>query len=84
MNIVENIGFVAAILTTASFSPQVVQVIKTKKTRDISLVMFGVMTAGILMWFVYGVLIISWPVIIANAISFIFSVIILIYKIRYK
>lgn len=84
MNIIEITGFLAAILTTSSFAPQAIKVVRTKQTRDISLGMFSAMTSGILLWLVYGLFIVSWPIIIANAISFVLSVIILGYKIKYK
>ncbi len=84
MDIVEIIWFTAAFLTTISFLPQDVKVIKTHDTHAISLPMFILITWGILLWFIYGLLIVSYPIIVANAISLAFSLIILYYKIKYK
>ena len=84
MNYITLIGFSAALLTTVSFIPQMVKVIKTKSTEDISLVMFACLSVGILMWLLYGILINSIPMMIANTISFIFNLIILTYKLKYK
>ena len=80
----EIIGFAAGTLTTISFLPQVLKIVKTKHTKDISLGMFIMLNTGIFLWFVYGVLLSSLPVIIANAISFILALIIVIFKIKYK
>jgi len=64
--------------------PQVLKVIKTKKTTDLSLLMYITMTTGVLFWFIYGLYIVDYPLIIANFITFMLSVTILIFKIKYK
>lgn len=74
-------SFAAAVLTTLSFVPQAVQVIKTKDTRSISLVMYIMFTLGVLFWLIYGLAISDVTLIAANAVTFIFAVIILSYKI---
>jgi len=78
------IGLLAGVLTTISFLPQTIKIIKTRKTRDLSLVMWIVLNLGLLLWIVYGFFIMNLPVIIANMITFIFALIILIFKIKYK
>ncbi|WP_320018397.1 SemiSWEET transporter [Labilibaculum manganireducens] len=78
------LGFAAAFCTTVSFIPQALRVIKTKQTKDLSLVMYSMFNIGILMWLIYGVLIDAWPVIIANVITLGLTLIILVLKIKYK
>ncbi len=78
------IGFIGATLTTVSFIPQAIRVIKTKSTADISLGMFLAMSVGIVCWLIYGILRNDVVVISANVVSVVFSGIILGYKIRYK
>lgn len=78
------LGFIAAALTTASFIPQVLKTWKTKKTEDISLAMFIAFSAGVFLWLIYGMMINSTPVIIANTVTFILAVIILAFKLKYK
>ncbi len=78
------IGFIAACLTTLAFIPQAIKVIKTKNTEGISLGMYALQVLGVLMWLIHGIIIQDMPLIIANAITFIFASIILIYKIIYK
>jgi MtN3 and saliva related transmembrane protein len=84
MNIITIIGYLAAFGTTVSFLPQAIKTIRTKDTSGISLSMYGLFTAGTLLWLTYGIMIGSLPVAIANAITFIFASIILLYKVRYK
>ena len=77
------VGFVAATLTTASFLPQVMQTVKTRKTKDISLGMYIAFTIGITLWGFYGFLIQSAPIIIANVVTFVLTCIILYLKIKH-
>ncbi len=78
------IGFVAAVCTTVAFFPQVIKIIKTKQTKDIALGMYAIMIVGIGLWLLYGILLHKWPIIIANAITFVLASIILVYKLIYK
>lgn len=77
------IGFIAAFLTTVSFVPQVVRSIRTRDTKGISLAMYGAFTAGILLWLIYGLIIGEWPVIVANAVTLILCLAVLVLKIRH-
>lgn len=76
------IGFLAAFCTTAAFVPQAIKVYKTKKTDDISSGMFLLMCVGVALWDVYGFIISSIPVIIANSITLLLAVYIFVMKIR--
>jgi len=78
------IGFFAAFCTTIAFVPEVIKVYKSKSTKDISLYMFLIFTIGVLSWLIYGIIIFNIPVILANAVTLVLSLIILIYKLRYK
>jgi MtN3 and saliva related transmembrane protein len=78
------LGFVAGILTTTAFVPQVVRVWRTRSTTDISLAMFLLFSLGVLLWLVYGVSIRSPPVVAANAVTLVLSVAILLAKLRFK
>ena len=82
--ILKYIGFLAAFCTTFAFFPQAVKVWKTKSTRDISLYMFIIFTIGVLSWLIYGITISDLPIILANSVTLILSLFILLYKIRYK
>lgn len=77
-------GTLAACCTTIAFLPQVIQVWRTKSVKDISLGMYCIFTFGISMWLIYGIGIGSLQITIANAITLILAVSILIMKIRYS
>ncbi|MFP4072198.1 MAG: SemiSWEET family sugar transporter [Desulfovibrionales bacterium] len=77
---IELIGYLAGAMTTVSFLPQAIKAFTTRQTRDISLGMYAILTAGVFAWIVYGLAIRSWPVIIANCITLILVVSILILK----
>ncbi|MBE0649737.1 MAG: SemiSWEET transporter [Bacteroidales bacterium] len=78
------IGYLAAILTTASFVPQAIKTIRTRNTQGISLIMYIMFSTGVLFWFIYGIVIKDIPVIVANAVTLCFAAIILVYKILYR
>jgi MtN3 and saliva related transmembrane protein len=78
------IGLVAAVLTTLSFFPQLMKIWKTKSTKDISVRMYALFSAGVFIWFIYGVLLQDIPIIAANLIAFIQALTIYILKMKYK
>jgi len=79
----EYIGLLAAFLTTAAYVPQAAKVLRTRHTTSISLGMYSLITTGIAFWFIYGVMIDSVSLIIANGITFILAAIILAMKLRH-
>jgi len=83
MKLITIIGFVAGTLTTIAFLAQVIRTLKHRSTKDISLGMYLMLCSGIGLWLVYGILISSWPVIIANAVTLALSGWVLVMKIRY-
>ena len=76
------LGYLAATCTTVAFVPQLARIVKTRSTRDISLGMFVVITTGVLLWFIYGLMIHDMPVIVANGVTFLLTLAILVLKIR--
>jgi MtN3 and saliva related transmembrane protein len=84
LNLVEILGYLAAFCTTISFLPQAIRVIKTKHTKDLSLLMYSILNVGIVLWLIYGIAIGAWPIIIANLITIVLTLTILYLKIRYK
>jgi len=84
MNYVDIIGIIAGTLTTIAFVPQLLQVLKTKSAKDISLAMFIIFATGVFLWFAYGILSHAMPVIIANGVVFVLALIIIYYKIKYS
>lgn len=83
MIFIDLVGYMAATLTTVAFLPQVIKVWKSKSTRDLALPTLLSFIAGVLMWFVYGVLVKSTPIIVANAVTLILNLVLLRFKIKY-
>ena len=83
MNLSDSIGSVAASLTTLSFVPQVWQVWKTRQTQAISLGMYSLFSLGVALWLVYGILLMSWPIIIANSITVVLAGAVLVMKLKF-
>jgi MtN3 and saliva related transmembrane protein len=77
------IGTLAACLTTASFVPQVWHTLRTRDVSGISLSMYTVFTVGVALWLVYGLMLGAWPVVVANAITLILALMILLMKLRF-
>ncbi|MEL6414013.1 MAG: SemiSWEET transporter [Pseudomonadota bacterium] len=76
------IGLLAAMLTTISFLPQTLLVLRTGKTDGISLCMYALFTTGVAGWLVYGFLVGALPIILANAITLALAATILSLKVR--
>ena len=81
---VEIFGYVAAILTTAAFLPQLIKTLKTKKADDVSLITLIMFIIGVLCWIIYGYKISSIPILLANLITFFLNFLILISKIYFS
>ena len=78
------LGLLAGALTTVAFIPQVVQAWRTRSTHDISAAMFVTFSLGVALWLCYGIALGAWPVILANVVTLILSIIILYLKLRYR
>ena len=84
MDKVEYIGGLAAVCTTLCWVPQAVKIIREKQTQGISLLTQAVFTIGIALWLAYGLLLHNWPILLANAVTLVFTLVILILKVRYR
>jgi MtN3 and saliva related transmembrane protein len=78
------LGFVAGILTSISSLPQLVKIIKEKKADDVSKLMFLVLSAGVGLWTIYGFIKNDYPVLIANAFSFVINITTAVLRQRYS
>ena len=81
---IEYFGYFAAILTTLAFLPQLIKTLKTKKADDVSLTTLIMFLTGVFSWIIYGYKISSTPILIANIITFILNLFILIFKINFS
>ncbi|HWQ38936.1 MAG TPA: SemiSWEET transporter [Burkholderiales bacterium] len=80
---IEWIGLAAGILTTLAFVPQLLKIYATRSGRDVSLRTFLIFSTGVALWLVYGLLIGSLPIILANVVTLVLALTIIALKIRY-
>lgn len=77
MTHIELFGFLAAILTSMAYLPQAIMIIRTGVTTGISLLMYGMLTSGKVLWLSYGLLVTSWPLILSQTFTLCLASIIL-------
>lgn len=78
------IGYLAASLTTLSFLPQALHTFRTRDVSGISLGMYSMFATGVALWLVYGLLLGAWPIVVANAVTLVLALAILVMKLRYR
>ena len=81
MTSINILGYLAALCTSLSFVPQVYKIIRTRNTTGISLIMYALFVTGVFLWLIYGIMIWSFPVIFANALTLALSGSVLVLKI---
>lgn len=84
MNSLDILGLVATAFTTSSFVPQVWRTWKTRDVSGISLPTYAIITVGLALWLVYGLLRADLPLIVANALMVVLTGAITIMKIRFE
>ncbi len=84
MDQVTLIGLLAGTLTTIAFIPQLQQTWRTRSAQDVSLGMLLTFTTGVFLWLVYGLLLDALPIILANLVTLVLTLAILILKLRYR
>lgn len=84
MTLMDIVSLVAGTLTTVSFLPQAIKTIRSRDTKGISLFMYVIFTAGVLLWLIYGLATSQWAIIISNLITFLLASVILVLKIRFR
>jgi len=77
MDLVTIVGFLAAVASTISFSPQAWKIIKSRDTEGISAVSYAITTAAFALWLAYGVMLGRWPLILSNGLCFVLAAFIL-------
>lgn len=79
-----SVGFAAAFLTTVAFVPQVLKIWRTRSAKDVSLGMYSLFSLGVALWLAYGVLIASWPVIVANGVTLLLTGAVVAMKLKFS
>jgi MtN3 and saliva related transmembrane protein len=84
LDLIDTVGFAAGALTTTAFVPQVVKSWASRDLSGISLRMYALFTAGVALWLLYGIALMSWPVIVCNAVTLVLAGGVLILKMRHR
>ncbi|MBZ5509287.1 MAG: SemiSWEET transporter [Acidobacteriia bacterium] len=84
MRLTSLLGFIAGILTTISFVPQVLHAWRSKSCHDLSWGMLITFSAGVVLWLLYGLRLWAMPIIVANAVTLALLVTIMFLKVRYR
>jgi len=81
--LVDAIGAVGAVLTTACWVPQAVKIVRERDTRAISLPGTTLCVLGVLFWLIYGLALVDAPLIGSSLVTLAMTLVILALKIRH-
>jgi MtN3 and saliva related transmembrane protein len=81
---IQLVGIVAGLLTTVAFVPQVLKTWRSRSAKDLSLGMFSLFCAGVILWLVYGMATGDLPIILANGFTLMLSLTLLYFKFSFK
>jgi MtN3 and saliva related transmembrane protein len=84
MNWIEVAGHTGAFLSSITFIPQVYKAWQSKSVGDLSIYMMLIVFSSTLVWIVYGINLVLWPVIICNSIIAILSLVLIYFKVAFK
>ena len=70
-------GYFAAFFTAVSFLPQAIRTVRTRETAGLSLLTYLFLFLGSLSWFIYGLYLTDYPLMITNSLTTVFTGIIL-------
>ena len=84
MDTLNILGLVATSFTTSAFVPQVWRTWKTRDVSGISLPTYVIITIGLALWLVYGLLKHDLPLIVANSSMVILTGAITLMKLRFE
>jgi MtN3 and saliva related transmembrane protein len=82
--LVNTIGTVAGLVSMASFTPQLIKIVRERRAEGVSLRTYLITVTGFVLWIGYGLLLGSWPVAVSNMVNVLLSGAILILKWRYR
>ena len=84
MTSLDILGLIAACFTTSSFAPQVWRTWRTRDVSGISLATYVVITIGLALWLLYGVLRGDVPLVVANSVMVVLTAAIAAMKIAFS
>ncbi|GIV37005.1 MAG: sugar transporter SemiSWEET [Cyclobacteriaceae bacterium] len=84
MNWIELTGLAGAFLSSITFIPQVYKTWRSRSAGDLSLAMILIVFTSTLVWLVYGIKLMLWPVILCNAVICVLSAMLVYFKLTFK
>ena len=84
MTSLDTLGLVATSFTTASFAPQAWRIWRTRDVSGISLVTYLILTMGLVLWLIYGLLKGDLPLVVANSVMVVLTTAITLMKIVFS
>ena len=81
--LVDSIGILGGILTTACWLPQALKIIRSKETRALSLPANLAFTLGVFLWLIYGIAQRDWPLTLSSAVTAALTSVIVALKLRH-
>jgi MtN3 and saliva related transmembrane protein len=81
---IEYVGYFGSFLTAITFIPQVYKSWQSRSVGDLSLLMILIVITSTIVWLVYAFAIHSGPVIVANSIVFVLSLLLFYFKVSFK
>lgn len=81
---IEILGLVAGTITSITFLPQVIKIWQTRSAKDLSIMMLLLLMLGVILWLIYGLVIMSAAIIYTNSMVLAMSLIMLYFKLKFK
>lgn len=81
---IEILGLVAGTITSVTFLPQVIKIWQTKSAKDLSIMMLLLLMLGVVLWLIYGLVVMSTAIIYTNSMVLAMSLVMLYFKLKYK
>lgn len=78
------LGLVAGAITSVAGIPQVMRVYRTRQVRDLSVWQPVLLSIGITLWLIYGIIINDMPLIVADLVSLVCCLLLLGMIFRYR
>ena len=80
----EHLGYIAALLGSISFLPQLIKIWRFRSVNDISTSMYLIYGISVILWLAYGIIIKSTPLITAEILTLVLVSAILIMKYMWR
>ncbi|MCB0490021.1 MAG: hypothetical protein KDC99_16180 [Cyclobacteriaceae bacterium] len=84
MDWIQLAGHTGAMLSSLTFVPQAYKAWVTKSVGDLSFAMLVIVFTSTIVWLIYGISLMLWPVILANTFICIVSMVLIYFKFTFK